>query len=88
MSDEDRAVPETAGRMAEAAAAFLAALTEEQRGQAWFAFDGVGRTRQSMGLHCRGYLEDWAARERRLSAHSKLPASLAFPLPFQTGLWG
>jgi hypothetical protein len=39
MNDEDRmAAPETAGRMAAAAAAFLAALTEAQRARACFAF--------------------------------------------------
>jgi Protein of unknown function (DUF3500) len=44
MSDEDRlAAPETAGRMAAAAAAFVAALTAEQRGRACRAFGGDER---------------------------------------------
>jgi hypothetical protein len=81
MSDEDRAVPETAGRMAEAAAAFLAALTEAQRGRACLALDDAQRRAWSYlpsleraGLHV-GELDD---RQRRLG-HELIVTGTSMP---------
>jgi hypothetical protein len=82
MSDEDRlAAPETAGRMAAAAAAFVAALTAEQRGRACRAFGGDERRDWSFlpeperdGLPI-GALDDG---QRRL-AHELLAAGTSLP---------
>jgi len=81
MNGADWAVPETAGRMAEAAAAFLAALTDEQRGKACVAFDDAQRRDWSFlpvleraGLHV-GELDDG---QRRL-AHALILTGTSMP---------
>src|SRR3984885_4625971 len=74
------AVPETAGRMAAAAGAFLAALNEAQRGRACFAFGEVGRAWPSLPARDRdglpiGALDDG---QRRL-AHELIAAGTSLP---------
>jgi len=81
MSDEDRlAVPETAGRMAAAAAAFLAALTGAQRERACFAFGDERRDWSFMPARDRsglpiGALDDG---QRRL-AHELIVTGTSLP---------
>ena len=81
IGDGDRlSVPETAGRMAAAAGAFLASLSEAQRGRACFAFGDERRDRSFLpeperdGLSI-GALDD---RQRRL-AHELIVAGTSLP---------
>ena len=81
MHSEDRVpVPETAGRMAGAAAAFLAGLTEDQRSLACFAFDDGRRDWSFLPLPDRsglpiGALDDG---QRRL-AHELIVTGTSLP---------
>jgi Protein of unknown function (DUF3500) len=81
MSDGDRlTVPETAGRMAAATAAFLAALTDVQRGRACFVFGDERRDWSFLPAQDRdglpiGALDDG---QRRL-AHELIAAGTSMP---------
>ncbi len=81
MSDEDRlAVPETAGRMATAAAAFLAALTGAQREKACFAFGDERRDWSFAPARDRGGLPIGALGDgQRKLAHELIVAGMSLP---------
>ena len=81
MGDGDRlAVPETAERMTGAAAAFLAALTAEQRKRACFAFDDERRDWSYLPAPDRAGLPIGALDEgQRRLAHELIAAGTSMP---------
>ena len=81
MGDGDRlAVPETAERMTGAAAAFLAALTAEQRKRACFAFDDERRDWSYLPAPDRAGMPIGALDEgQRRLAHELIAAGTSMP---------